>query len=54
MDPRSGAQTVAKEEVAVKADDPVSLFKMKTASATALGAAAVKAKLLADQEEREI
>jgi SWI/SNF related-matrix-associated actin-dependent regulator of chromatin subfamily C len=33
---------------------PVSDSKIKAAAATALAAAAVKAKLLADQEEREI
>jgi len=48
----SAAKT--EEPSTVKGDDPVSLLKVKTAAATALAAAAVKAKLLADQEEREI
>lgn len=36
------------------ADAPVSSTRMRVAAATALGAAAVKAKMLADAEEREV
>ena len=36
------------------ADAPVSSSRMRVAAATALGAAAVKAKMLADAEEREV
>jgi len=44
-----------KREGAVEAPPgPPSAVQMQAAAATALGAAAVKAKLLADQEEREI
>ena len=36
------------------ADAPVSSSRMRVAAATALGAAAVKAKVLAEAEEREV
>ncbi|GBG77115.1 hypothetical protein CBR_g23440 [Chara braunii] len=44
----------AKHEAAKPVEEPPSALQVRAAAATAIAAAAVKAKLLADQEEREI
>ncbi|KAJ7260526.1 hypothetical protein O6H91_18G040800 [Diphasiastrum complanatum] len=50
----SGEICASNQKDESEVEEPPSVDKVRNAAATALGAAAVKAKLLADQEEREI